>query len=217
MVMQTNSSNYTTILQRDQISAAICSAEKSTNGEIFAVFAKESDNYFFISFFIWTVAIFFTSIIAAYGIHWFWHDVPLHYFASTVLAIHLLGLFYLSILPQLRLLITPAAIKNRICHANAVRQFLAQNINRTKKRTGILLFISQAEHYAEVISDIKIVEKVPAEIWTDIVKGMMTKAREGHLTEAYLEAIKKSGEVLTHYFPRNATTENELPDHIIEI
>ena len=130
--MQTNSANYMNILQRDQISAAIHDAEKTTNGEIFAVFAKESDNYFFISFFIWTVAIFFTSIIAAYGIHWFWHDVPLHYFASTVLAIHLLGLFYLSILPQLRLLITPAAIKNRICHANAVRQFLAQNINHTK-------------------------------------------------------------------------------------
>ena len=205
------------VIERDRISAAIHSAEKTTSGEIFAVFTKGSDSYFIISFFMWTVFVFFCSIIVAYCLHFWQYDIPLHYFASIFLTIHLLGLFYLSIIPALRFAITPASIKNRICHENAMRQFLAQNINRTKKRTGILLFISEAEHYAEVIADTKISEKVPPETWNAIVKGMMEKARNRELTEAFVEAIKKSGEILTCYFPECSHIDNELPDHIVEL
>lgn len=205
------------VIERDRISAAIHSAEKTTSGEIFAVFTKGSDSYFIISFFMWTVFVFFCSIIVAYCLHFWRYDIPLHYFASIFLTIHLLGLFYLSIIPALRLAITPASIKNRICHEYAMRQFLAQNINRTKKRTGILLFISESEHYAEVIADTKISEKVPPETWNAIVKGMMEKARNRELTEAFVEAIKKSGEILTCYFPESSHIDNELPDHIVEL
>lgn len=205
------------VIERDKIGAAIHAAEKTTTGEIFAIFTKESDSYFFISFFIWTAVVFFISIVAAFGLHWGWHDVPLHYFASAALIIHLLGLFYLSVIPALRLAITPIAIKKRICHANALKQFLAQNINRTTKRTGILLFISLAEHYAEVIADSKISDKVPFDTWTSIVDGMITKARNNDLTGAYIEAIEKSGSILSEYFPSAGHIKNELPDHIIEL
>lgn len=215
--MQTNKPVSLDVIQHDEISAAIRSAEATTDGEIYAVFAKESDSYFFISFFIWTVTIFFVSIIGAYMLHWGWHDIPLHYFATVVLSIHLLGLFYLSIIPALRLLITPGAIKNRICHANATRQFLAQNINRTTKRTGILLFISQAEHYAEIIADVKIAEKVPPETWKRIINGMVKKARDGDINGAFIESIQKSGKILTQFFPRNSHIDNELPDRIVVI
>lgn len=217
MVILMGKQSLSNVIDRDRISAEIHSAEKTTSGEIFAVFTKGSDSYFIISFFVWTVFVFFSSIIAAYCLHFGRFDIPLHYFASIFLTIHLLGLFYLSIIPALRLAITPASIRNRICHENATRQFLAQNINQTKKRTGILLFISEAEHYAEVIADVKISEKVPPETWNTIVKVMMDKARTGKLTEAFVEAIKESGEILTHYFPESSHKDNELPDHLVEL
>lgn len=217
MVEKISTSTSCNVVERDRISIAIREAEKTTTGEIFAVFTKESDSYFFISFFIWTAVIFFLTIIAAFGLHWGWHDIPLHYFATVALIIHLLGLFYLSVMPALRMAITPEAIKKRICHGNALRQFLAQNINRTTKRTGILLFISLAEHYAEVIADTKISDKVPVETWTSIVNGMIKQARNKDLTGAYIEAIEKSGKILAQYFPAQSHVKNELPDHIIEL
>lgn len=217
MVEMKNRSNPLNTIERNRISAAIHAAEKTTTGEIFAIFTKESDSYFFISFFIWTAVVFLIFVIAAFGLHWGWHDVPLHYFASAALIIHLLGLFYLSVIPALRLAITPTAIKKRICHANAIKQFLAQNINHTTERTGILLFISLAEHYAEVIADSKISDKLPFETWTSIVDGMIKKARDRDLTGAYIEAIKKSGTILSEYFPSSRHIKNELPDHIIEL
>lgn len=203
--------------QRDEIGTAIRKAEGPTCGEIYAVLARESDNYLLISFFIWTIVVFFCSMILAFGLHWWWHDVPLHYFAITVLSCHLLGLFYLSIIPRLRLAITPTLIKTRICHENAIKQFLAQNVHHTEKRTAVLLFISLAERYAEVIADVKISDKVPPQTWNAIVAGMVEKARENDLTGAYVEAIEKSGQILSEYFPAPDHSENELPDHIVEL
>lgn len=217
MVKGIGKSTRLNVIDRDKISAAIREAEKKTSGDIFAIFTKESDSYFFISFFVWTAAVFFISIAVAFGLYWGWHDVPLHYFALTTLIIHLLGLFYLSVIPVLRLAITPTIIKKHVCHDNAIKQFLAQNINHTKKRTGILLFISLAEHYAEVIPDSKISDEVPFETWTSIVDEMIKKARNDDLTGAYIEAIEKSGNILSNYFPAERNTKNELPDHIIEI
>jgi len=45
----------------------------------------------------------------------------------------------------------------------------------------------------------------------------MDKARTGKLTEAFVEAIKESGEILTHYFPESSHKDNELPDHLVEL
>lgn len=217
MVTFDNASILFTLSQRNEITEAIHKAEKNTCGEIFAVLAKDSDNYLFVSFFIWTVFVFFIFIILAFVLHWGWHDVPLHYFAMAILAVHLIGLFYLSVIPKLRLAITPPSVKKYICHGNAIKQFLAQNVHRTTKRTAILLFISLAERYAEVIADIKISEKIPQETWSTIVVQMIEKASEKDLTGAYIIAIQKSGEILTQYFPANDHIDNELPDHIVEL
>lgn len=216
-MVTTNISSKSTVVSRDEITAAIRNAEQTTSGEIFAVLAQQSDNYLIISFFMWTIGIFFCSIILAFVFHWRWHDIPLHYFAITILFCHLIGLFYLSIIPGLRLAITPTPVKNYICHENAIKQFLAQNVHRTEKRTGILLFISLTERYAEIIADTKISKKVPPQTWNEIVASMIEKARQNDVTGAYIVAIEKSGNILSEYFPAKEHIANELPDHIVEI
>lgn len=216
-MVTTDISSKSTVVSRDEITAAIRNAEQTTSGEIFAILARQSDNYLINSFFIWTIGIFSCSIILVFVFHWSWHDIPLHYFAITILFCHLIGLFYLSIIPKLRLAITPTRVKNYICHKNAIKQFLAQNVHRTEKRTEILLFISLAERYAEIIADTKISEKVPLQTWNEIVASMIEKARQNDLTGAYIVAIKKSGNILSEYFPAKEYIANELPDHIVEI
>ncbi len=71
MVISMDKQASSDVIERDRISAAIHSAEKTTSGEIFAVFTKGSDSYFIISFFILTVFVFFCSIIVVYCLY-FW-------------------------------------------------------------------------------------------------------------------------------------------------
>jgi len=49
-------------------------------------------------------------------------------------------------------------------HAEAMHQFLAQGIHLTERRTGVLIFASVAERYAEIVADNGINAKVQPEV-----------------------------------------------------
>ncbi|MCK9912500.1 hypothetical protein MXD81_25325, partial [Microbacteriaceae bacterium K1510] len=61
----------------------------------------------------------------------------------------------------IRTALVPAGLKRLHAHRRAVEQFLAQNLHTTEGRTGVLLFVSVAERYAEIIPDRAIDAKVP--------------------------------------------------------
>ena len=69
----------------------------------------------------------------------------------------------------------------------AVEQFLVQNLHTTKGRTGVLIYVSFAERYAEVIADDGIYKKVPPETWERVVRelthhlGRGARERRSHL------------------------------------
>ena len=67
----------------------------------------------------------------------------------------------------LRFAIVPNSIQRARAHQKAVEQFLAQNLHTTKGRTGVLIYVSFAEHYAEVIADDGIYKKVPHDPWNE--------------------------------------------------
>jgi hypothetical protein len=56
-------------------------------------------------------------------------------------------------LPVIRFHIVPKRRMWGRAHAEAMRQFLAQGIHLTKHRTGVLIFASAAERYAEIVAD----------------------------------------------------------------
>ena len=62
-------------------------------------------------------------------------------------------------------------------HAEAVRQFCAQGLHKTENRTGVLIFASEAEHYAEMIADAGINAKVKQEVWDDAVAVLIAGDR----------------------------------------
>src|SRR5262249_44232487 len=54
-------------------------------------------------------------------------------------------------------------------HAEAMHQFLAQGIHLTEHRTGVLIFASVAERYAEIVADSGINAKVTPDVWSKAV------------------------------------------------
>ena len=115
----------------------------------------------------------------------------------------------------LRIALVPRAVKRSRAHRQAMEQFLARNLHTTKERTGVLIFVSAAEHYAEVIADEGIYKKVPPEVWDEAVAGLSADIAKGKVSDGFVTAIKLCGGVLAKHFPPGLHDENELPNHLI--
>ncbi|AAN30715.1 hypothetical protein C064_03004 [Brucella suis 63/252] len=200
-----------------RIAEAIRKAEAETSGEIYAVLARSSDDYFFAAGFVATCGILIASVFAAFLAHWYWFDIRLPIFGLAVLAAFVSAMVLLWFVPSIRMLLVPRRIRYKRAHLNALQQFLARNVHITEQRTGILLFVSMAEHYAEVIADAGINARVEQEEWNAIVSTLIHHASRAAVGEGFVEAIGQAGKLLSHHFPAGDDDVNELDDHLIEL
>jgi putative membrane protein len=212
-----NPNNLISEAEHKQISDAVRAAEKSTSGEIFTVVAQVSDDYFFVSGFfagLWSLLLGLALIAAK----WFWE---LEFTVEAVVAAQLVTFFVfmavLWVFPWLRLWFVPQSIAYRRASANAVRQFLAHGIHGTTGRSGVLLFVSVAEHYAEVIADEGINAKVEQHEWNTMVAELTEHAAKGALAQGFLVAIGHAERLLAEHFPPGNEPENELDDKLVEL
>ncbi|MBB4095339.1 TPM domain-containing protein [Ochrobactrum pecoris] len=200
-----------------RIAEAIRKAETETSGEIYAVLARSSDDYFFAAGFVATCGILIASVIAAFLAHWYWFDIRLPMFGLAVLAAFLTAMLVLWFFPAIRMLLVPRRIRYKRAHLNALQQFLARNVHITEHRTGILLFVSMAEHYAEVIADAGINARVEQDEWNAIVATLIHHASRAQVAEGFVLAIGQAGLLLEKHFPAGPDNINELDDHLIEL
>ena len=191
------------------IADTISRAERRTSGEIVVVVARASSGYHF--FALMCVAMVALAV-----------PLPLIYFTKwSIEYVYILQLvvFGLGVLiaqwEAFRIAIAPRRLKHTRAHLRAVEQFLAQNLHTTKGRTGVLIYVSDAERYAEVIADDGIYQKVPPEIWDDLIADLTTQIGRGKRVEGLVAAIETCGAILAEHFPPEPLGEDELPNHLI--
>jgi putative membrane protein len=194
---------------QDAISAAIGRAEAKTSGEIVVVAAVASDGYR-------SFTVLWAALIAL--------AVPLPLIFATkwpVQYIYLLqlGTFFACLVlfqwERIRFALVPRAVKRARAHQRAVEQFLVQNMHTTKGRTGVLIYVSFAERFAEVIADEGIYRKVPPATWEDAVGELTNHLARGTVTEGFIRVIERCGKILAKHFPPGRIDQNELPNHLI--
>lgn len=200
-----------------KIRTAIKDAEKKTSAEIFAVLALQSDDYRFIATFFLSLWIFIASFLLAIWLLWKGYNVELIQFTLAQLAAFVFGYLLILIFPSLAVLMTPRSIKHKRARANGINQFLAHGIHNTRDRTGILVFVSYQERYAEILVDTAIEEKVGQEFWLEQIQKLVQQCKEDQITKGYVETIKAAGEHLKRPFPRGRKKLNELEDKMIVI
>lgn len=203
--------------EHNRIADAIRTAEARTSGEIICVLARSSDGYFYPAAFAVTIALMLTSLIAAVALERMWVILPMWQFAAAQLLALATALLLLWRWPALRIRFVPRALRYRRAHRNAVEQFLARNIHVTENRTGVLIFLSLAERYAEVIADAGINAHVPQVRWNAIVADLISHAARGDIVGGYEGAVAACGDMLAEAFPPASGNENELDDHLVEI
>ena len=194
-----------------RISAAIQRAETRTAGEIFCIIAQHSSDYRL-------VPIAWAAWLALFA------PLPIIYWANwSAAVIYLLQLivFLVAALvlsrPNLRFRVVPRRAKHDRAHAEAMRQFFVQGLDKTEHRTGVLIFVSTAERYAEIVADAGINEKVTAETWDEAVNALVSAIKAGRAAEGFLAAIDQCGAVLAMHFPPGALKRDELPNKLLEI
>jgi putative membrane protein len=194
-----------------RIVAAIRSAEAKTSGEIYCVIAHACGGYHLVPI-AW-------AALLALAVPW-----PLIHFTRwpagiiylVQLATFIAAALVLS-LPIIRYHIVPKRRLHGRAHIVAMQQFLAQGIHLTEKRTGVLIFASAAERYAEIVADSGINAKVAPDAWAGAVAALVGAIRAGRPGDGFVAAIELCGAELARNFPPGELNPNELPDRVAEI
>jgi len=216
---------------RAKVSAAITAAEANSNGEIVAVATPISDAYHDVALHWALVPLFAVLAWAAWrpsALTWWYEtlfggwspDPTLSQLLTLLMVIAALkftiALLILKWMP-LRLLLTPAATKHRRVRRRAIVAFKAAAERRTAGRTGILIYLSMAEHRAEIIADEAILKVTDEHTWGEAMTALIAEVREGRFGDGIVAAIERVGVVLSEHFPRSAADTNEIPDKLIEL
>jgi len=191
-----------------RIGDAITQAERNTSGEIVAVIAPQSSSYLYVPV-VW-------AALAALAVPWpfvFWTWWPIQHIYLLQLGVFAALVAILMPLPM-RLALVPQSVKHARAHRRAVEQFLAQNMHTTVGRTGVLIFVSAAEHYAEVLADAAIHARVPQSVWQTIVDELTDHIGKGQAGDGFVRAIAAAGEQLARHFPPD-THAHTLTNHLI--
>ena len=213
---------------RARIRDAVEAAEAKTAGEIFTVIAGASDDYRVIPILWATLAALLAPLLILVG-EWLagwlsgevWNadtmapaGLPAGWVYAAQLAVFILLAIVLS-LPRIRPLVVPRSVKDERAHAVAVQQFLAHGLHLTEQRTGVLIFVSLAEHYAEIIADAAIAKKVDQAVWDGAMAALLAEIRAGRLADGLVAAVGRVGVVLAEHFPPRRRDENELSDDLV--
>jgi putative membrane protein len=199
------------------VSNAIRAAENDTDGEIYAVIARRSDDYFATAAFAVSLAAILGGFVLALALHQYWIAIDAQTYMTAFALAYLAALAVLMFAPSLALRLVPRSTLHKRAHQNAVSQFIARNIHITKARTGVLLFVSVDERYAEVIADDAINSHVSQAEWDLIVAMLIEASSERRYAEGFLQAIAATGTLLAAHFPKTGGDTNELDDHVVEL
>jgi putative membrane protein len=202
-------SSFMPTADEQRISAAIAVAEKATSGEIVAVVAAQSDSYAYAPV-LW--AALFALLVPWLFIFYTWWPVQWIYFLQLATFALITGVLTLS---GWRHRLVPRAVKRQHAHGRAVEQFLVQNLHTTAGRTGVLIFVSVAERYAEILADKGIHEQVPQATWQKIIDELTTAIGQGQTADGFISAIEQTGAILAKHFPPGSADTHGLPNHLI--
>ncbi|HEY0043649.1 MAG TPA: hypothetical protein VGB62_03775 [Allosphingosinicella sp.] len=214
-----------------RVSAAVAEAERSSDGEIVTIVAPRSDAYHDVGLHYAVLGMVLVPVLWALvpqsTVDWAlgrflgWNETAARGLLMTLLFVKLAAMFliirYALAYMPLRLALTPGGTKTRRVRRRAIELFRVAAENKTEGRTGILLYLSLAEHRAEIVADAAIHSKVEPDVWGEAMAVLIENVKAGRAGEGMALAVEKIGAVLAEHLPPHHDNPNELSDRLIEI
>ncbi len=190
-----------------RIAAAIRTAESTTAGEIVCVLARGSSAYVHVAA-LWAAGL-------ALALPWlllFLTQWSVQRVLILQLVAFVVALAFFSWGP-VRLRLVPRPVQRARAHREAVEQFFARGMTRTKSRCGVMIFVSLAERYARIIADEGIAAHVHDDEWQGAVDALVVSMRTGDIVGGFIAAIERCGALLAERAPPTGEAD-DLPDRL---
>ena len=200
---------FVTDAMRTEVRLAVQELEKTTSGEMVCVVAESSAQYVLFPL-LWAAMLALVMPLAN----------NLFAFAPVTFSVQMAAFIIMAplfIFTPLKLALTPRAVRDGNCRRAAFEQFFVQKLHMTEKRTGVMLYVSVAEHYVELLADQGINAKVLPDEWDGIVTTFTGDVRGGRVHEGFLRAVQSCKSVLAKHFPIEHGDVNELADNLVEL
>lgn len=194
-----------------ELAESIRRAESRTDAEIIAVVARQADHYLYIPT-LWAA---FLALLLAPLLQFapFWLSAPEIFIGQWLIFLALALLFRLR---PLMMWLIPRRVKYWRAANLARRKFLEHELHSTGGRLGLLIFVSEAEHYVEILADRGLAEEITDEKWRELVEDFVAEVKRNHTAAALLRCIERCGDLLAEAAPATEI-KNELPNHLVLI
>lgn len=195
--------------QLDQVARAISEAESRTDAELVCVLAPCADDYHYIPT-LWAagVALLVPGLAELSGL--WWSTIEIWWLQLGIF----MGLALLLRWPPLLARIVPRRIRFWRAGNLARRQFLEQNLHHTQGGNGVLVFVSEVEHYVEIIADRGVASVIDNAQWAAVIDSFTRQVKAGQTLAGFVDCIHACGELLAEHRPATRD-KNELPNHLV--
>jgi putative membrane protein len=189
------------------VGEAVARAERGTAGEIVVVLAERSAGYERQR----VAASFTLTLLMAMALYTFVPDIPELWVLCGEAPLMLLC-WWLSGLSGVTRALVPTRAQRAAVLARAEQSFIEQGVTETRDRSGVLLFLSEAERRVELLADRGIHERVGTEEWQGLVNEVVEAIRAGRAGAGIASAVDAIGARLAQHFPPRPDDVNELAD-----
>lgn len=96
----------------------------------------------------------------------------------------------------------------------ARKAFFALGLDKTERRNGVIIFISDFDHAFAIWGDEGIHKAAGQRLWDEAAEVLRRKLKDGEPAEGLIECVREVGEALARLFPKRGGDANELPDRV---
>jgi len=195
--------------EQRKVAEAIARVERDTDAELVTVLAARADDYVYVPL-LWASLL---ALVLPGIVHYLTGWLTLH----SLLLVQWITFIVLCLvlrIPKITTYLVPRSVRHWRASNLARRQFLEQNLHHTVGSTGILIFVSEAERYVEILVDEGISSRLDNSHWDAIVAAFTRQVRQGQTLQGFVTCVEACGELLRVHVP--VTHErNELPNRLV--
>jgi putative membrane protein len=191
--------------QADRIEAGVKAAEARTSAEIAVGIVPSSGDDRGMAAVAGAVVF---AVIFTVGPAVWWNFDRLYWAIAALVAAILV--FWLCDRFDLGLRCLPARLLVKDARRAARAMFLDHGLDHTPERNSVLLFVSRAEHYVEIVPDRAAAAAIPPAQWSAIVDEFRRHMTKADLGEAVAGAVVSIGGLCESHFPASGAN----PDHV---
>lgn len=195
--------------EQRKVAEAIARVERGTDAELVTVLAARADDYAYIPL-LWASLL---ALVVPGVVHYLSGWLTLHSLLMVQWGTFIV-LCLLFRIPKLTTHLVPRSVRHWRASNLARRQFLEQNLHHTVGGTGILIFVSEAERYVEILVDQGISSRLDNAHWDAIVAAFTQQVRQGQTLQGFVTCIDACGELLKVHVPVTHVR-NELPNRLV--